>query len=322
MAATEATDILSMSIPLLGQAEKIDTLKVIVNPNSIRLMWWFLNVWEEGHPAYYSENPFLDIRVREAFNIGFDRDEIIEVIYGGLAKRQDAPLMSPANLAYSHPIVQAMVNDPMPFDPVRANQLMQDANFDYDRTIKMAMSTWTAPSIPEHVEINEAFMQGLVTNLGIKATLERTGTDVVGDQHQGIGHEYELWGSDRHGAGGPDILGPTGGLGPGGANWGAPVWDGMSVLREAAFATSDINEFIRLNAEMSKYLRDTWIMIPTFQTPIVYGASREKIGSGRWCLGRRGRTTSSLCGPRRATGSRSSSKIEIAGVSESGPDPP
>ena len=279
MMATEAADFIQMSIPLLAQAEQIPTMKVLVNPNSIRIMWWFLNLWEEGHPAYYPENPFLDIRVREAFNIGFDRDEIIDVIYGGLAKRQDAPLMSPANLAYTHPIVQAMINDPIPFDPVRAKQLMQDANFDFDREIKMAMSTWTAPSIPEWLEVNEAFMQGLVKNLGIKATLTRTGDDVVGDQHQGIGHEYELWGSDRHGAGGPDILGPTGGIGPGGANWNPAIWPEISVLREAAFATSDLNEFIRFNAELSKVMRDDWTMIPTFQNPILYGASKEKIGS-------------------------------------------
>ena len=279
MAATEQADFLNLSAPLLAQAEGIPTMKLLVNPNTVRLQWYFLNLWEEGHPAYYPENPFLDIRVREAFNIGFDRDEINTVIYKGLTNRQDAPLMSPANLAWNRPVVKAMRDNPIPFDPARGKQLLADANFDFDRTIRTAQSTFVSAVIPEWVDVNEAAVNQWIKNLGVKMTFERTGEPVYSTLHDGESVVWELWGGERSGGSSPDLMGPARYFGPGSVNFAATHWDAVSEIRERGLASSDINVFIDANAEISKFVRDNWIMIPTFLNPVFYGASAEKIES-------------------------------------------
>jgi len=279
MAATEQADYLNLSAPLLAQAEGIPTMKLLVNPNTVRLQWYFLNLWEAGHPAYDASNPFLDVRVREAFNITMNRDEINTVIYKGLTNRHDAPLMSPANLAWHTPVVKAMRDNPIPFDPARGKQLLQDANFDFSQTIRAAQSTFISAVIPEWVDVNEAAVNDWIKNLGVKMSFEQTGEPVYSKLHDGESVPWLLWGGERSGGSSPDLMGPARYFGPGSVNFAATHWDAISEIRERGLATTDINVFIDANAEISKFVRDNWIMIPTFLNPVFYGISVEKIES-------------------------------------------
>ena len=277
LAATEKADIINLSVPTLKQAEIIDSLKILTNPNTVIVHWVFFNLWEEDHPAYDNDSPFYDARVREAFNLAVDRDTINEVIYKGLTTRQDAPITAPAHLAWSTPIVQAMVNDPIPFDPARGKQLLADANFDFGRTIKAGMWTRNDAVIPEWFELNEAVISEWVKNLGVDVTLERSAENQYQVLAGGNSSRFDLFGGNRQGAGNPDLLGPARfftsvGFGP---IW----WDDISVMREKALATSDIEEFKRWNAEISKYLRDNWSTVPLFINPALYGVQKARVES-------------------------------------------
>ena len=279
LASTEKADFINMSASMLVDAERFDTIKLLVNPDTVRLQWYFLNLWEEGHPAYYPKNPFLDIRVREAFNIGLDRDKINTVIYKGLTNRQDTPLMSPANLAWDHPVVKAMRDNPIPFDPARGKQLLQDASFDFSRTVSIAMSRLESAVIPERRDVNKAAVDQWIKNLGIKASFDLTAERVYPRLHDGKSVRWDLWGGQHDRGSAPDLMNYARYFGPGNVNFAATHWDTVSEIRERGLASGDINVFLDANAEISKFVRDEWIMIPTFINPVFYGVSVEKIES-------------------------------------------
>jgi ABC-type transport system substrate-binding protein len=276
--ATEKADIVLLSAPTLKQAAVIDAAKILTNPHSVFVQFYFLNLWEEGHPAYDATNPFLDKRVREAFNFSVNREEINDVIYDGASATQDAPIMNPVKLAWNHPIVVEMRNNPIPFDVARAKQLLQDANFDFDETIPGVTGRASA-AVPEAVELIEAVANQWITNLGVKITLEDTQEPVYAQLHDGEAVRWLLWGRERIGGAGQHLLGPARYFGPGSVNFAATHWDRISVMRENALGTTDLDTYNLWNATISKFIRDEAIMVNLFTNPIYYGALKDRVES-------------------------------------------
>jgi len=276
--ATEKADIVLLSAPALAQAAVIDSAKIITNPYSVFVQFYFLNLWEEGHPAYDASNPFLDIRVRQAFNFSVNRQEINDVIYGGETTTQDAPIMNPVKFSWNHPIVVEMRNNPIPFDLDRAKQLLKDANFDFDREIA-AVTGRSSAAVPEAIELTEAVVQGWIRDLGVKISMEDTSENVYAQLHDGNAVRWLLWSRERIGGAGRHILGPARYFGPGSVNFAATHWDRISVMREKALAATSIDVYNEWNAKISKFIRDEAIMVNLFTNPIYYGANKARVES-------------------------------------------
>ena len=276
--ATEQADVINLSAPTLSQAAVIDHSKVLTNLNSVFVQVFFLNLWEEGHPAYDASNPFLDQRVREAFNISVNRQEINDVIYSGAAASQDAPIMNPVKFSWDHPVVVEMRNNPIPYDVAGAKQLLADANFDFSEQIPFA-ERGASSAVPEWPELNEAVVNGWIKNLGVDILLENTSENVYSKLHDGEAVRWLLWGGERIGGAGRHLLGPARYFGPGSVNFAATHWDRISVMREKALATVDLEEYKLWNATISKFFRDEAIMIPLFVNPIYYGANKDRVES-------------------------------------------
>ena len=123
-----------------------------------------------------ADNPFLDIRVREAFNRAWDRDEVIQELYSGRA--------SPAAMYSFHPSLR--VWDPTwderwpemyGYDPERARQLLAEAGYPDGFKLTIFDFDWGAGT----KELNSALAVYL-QDIGIDVELSGVDYAVVRDK--------------------------------------------------------------------------------------------------------------------------------------------
>ena len=278
--AAERADIATLSAPALKNLESLEHAKPLLNPNTVYDQWVFFNLWEDDHPAYDSDDPspFYDVRVREAFSISINRDEINDVFWNGRHTLHSAPFVNTVGHAWNEPLVQAMVNNPIPYDPARAVQLLQDANFDFSRTI-LAADGGPSSIVPEWPELNLAIVTNWIDVLGVDIQLETTKENTGGQLHDGNAVRWDLWGGYYVSGTQKNTLGQARHFGPGSVNFGPIFWDDLSVIREKAIATSDFDTYTGHLAEISQYQRDNWTMIDTFIHPIYYGVNGNIVES-------------------------------------------
>lgn len=85
------------------------------------------------------EPPFTDIRVRKAFNLLIDRDEIILIMEDGNGKKTGP--IPPAHVRYALPEDDADLKEFFRHDIAEAKQLLDAAGFDFDDEIELKHST-------------------------------------------------------------------------------------------------------------------------------------------------------------------------------------
>lgn len=93
--------------------------------------------------------PCSDQRVRLALNYAMDRKLLRDRLYGGLNVMQIKGwgTISPSTTGYSPEL------DPLPFDPVKARQLLTDAGYPGGKGFgKLIINTWSSESVPLMVE--------------------------------------------------------------------------------------------------------------------------------------------------------------------------
>ncbi len=90
------------------------------------------------------EPPFTDIRVRQAFNLLIDRDEIILLMEDGNGQKTGP--IPPAHRRYALPEDDADLQEYFRHDIAEAKQLLDAAGFDYDDEIELKHSTRTGDS--------------------------------------------------------------------------------------------------------------------------------------------------------------------------------
>ena len=276
--AAKQADIAAISAVTLPQALKLDHVGIIEQKNISMTQHFFVNVFRPEDPGYNPDWPFNDIRVREAFNIAINRDLIIDRIYNGRVLRQDAPLLGPGTLGWNEPEVQAMINDPIPYDPARARQLLAAANFPMDMKLKIVQGNIVFGGVPEMKELNTAILTQWRQNLGLDVEL------VLGDRVQIFGPHrndkqaipYEIYGGEQHGV---DPLGakPENFYKDNGWNFFLPAKDELLALYTAKQDSLNPAEVSRLSAQISKLVRDQWMFVPITVNPLFFGKNRETV---------------------------------------------
>ena len=276
--AAKQADIAAISAVTLPQALKLDHIGIIEQKSISMTQHFFVNVFRPEDPGYDANWPFNDIRVREAFNIAVDRDLIIERIYNGRALRQDAPLLAPGTLGWDEPDVQAMINNPIPYDPARARQLLEEANFPMDKKLKIVQGNVVFGGVPEMKELNEAILTQWRQNLGLDVEL------VLGDRIQIFGPHrndkqsipYDIYGGEQHGVR-PLGAWPENFYKDNGWNFFLPAKDELLALYTAKQNSLNPAEASRLSAQISKLVRDQWMFVPFTVNPLFFGKNRETV---------------------------------------------
>ena len=111
-----------------------------------QVAFMFGGLFRDTHPNFQGEDPWQDIRVREAMAIAIDRQAINEALFGGLGTFEPTPGNNVAPLS-------TVANLPMPYDPERARQLLQEAG---QEGFSPTIISYTYPGIPQMSQLVEA----------------------------------------------------------------------------------------------------------------------------------------------------------------------
>ena len=281
MMSSGQADIAAITALSLPQVTRFDRVKIIEQPLSVFTRHYFLNLFRPGDPGYDADYPFMDARVREAFNLAIDRDLIVERIYAGRSVRQDAPALTPGMPGWDHPDVVAMRNNPIPFDPVRARQLLAEASFPMDMKLKMIQDPKKFSGVPELKQLNEAVLTQLRQNLGLDITLDIVGKKVANPHRKDLeAVPYHIHASTRSGT----VPTMSGALlddyfRKGGNNFYLLKGEELEALAIAKKTATDLAEVGRASAEISKILRDEWAFMPLTINPLFFAVQRDRIES-------------------------------------------
>ena len=287
MMASGQADVAALSAVTLPQALKFDNLYIIEQPSTVHTQLFFTNLFRPGDPGYDPDYPFLDPRVREAFNIAIDRDLIVERIYAGRSIRQDAPLLAPGMIGWEHPIVQDMRNNPIEYNPVKARQLLEEANFPMDLTVKMIMGTFIISGAPELADLNEALLTQLRQNLGLDIVLEKGDLSQILAPHRNEREaiEYHIYAGERMSTEPVITTRSTYFYSDPGHNWNLPISDPIKALVDEMLTLTDPVRHEELSAQLSKHLRDNWSHIPIAANPLFFAAQRDGIAGWPLTIG-------------------------------------
>ncbi len=138
----------------------------------IVVRWLFLNTQKE---------PFNDVRVRQAMNYGVDKDAYIAVVKNGLASKATS-VLGPAVQHYKG-------NDPYPYDPEKAKELLAEAGYPdgFDTTIICRSTT---------ADLKQSeFLQQQLAQIGVNVEIRSFENAIVSEMvegHEGPGSEAEV----------------------------------------------------------------------------------------------------------------------------------
>jgi peptide/nickel transport system substrate-binding protein len=107
--------------------------------------------------------PFSDIRVRKAFNLAINREEIIRTLFQGLGKKSDSLILTPMSLGYRS-------YGPYPYDLEQAKRLLAEAGYPQGKGLKVDVYAYTFSGIPEGPTMMEA-IAGYWSALGVNINI-------------------------------------------------------------------------------------------------------------------------------------------------------
>ncbi len=119
-----------------------------------------------GYLALNTEKEYLkDARVRKAIAHAIDKKTLIQAIFQGLAVPAKNPF-APSIWGYNDSI------EPYAYDPAKAKALLKEANFDFNRTLKLWAMPVSRAYMPEPVKTAE-LIQAYLSAAGVKAEIVR-----------------------------------------------------------------------------------------------------------------------------------------------------
>ena len=121
------------------------------------------------------DNPFLDIRVREAMARAIDVEEIIDVIFQGRAQRAVSQKFHPSEQGWD-PSFPALNEDLYGYDPDKSRTLLAEAGYPEGFSIIMHDNPWSF--FPEMAQVNQS-VANYWLEVGIDTELLTTGYATV-----------------------------------------------------------------------------------------------------------------------------------------------
>ena len=119
-----------------------------------------------GYLALNTAKPYLqDVRIRQALNHAVDKATLIEAIFQGLAIPAKNPF-APSIWSYNDNI------EPYAYDPAKAQQLLKDAGFDFNRVLDLWAMPVSRAYMPDAAKTAE-LLQAYFAAAGVKSKIVR-----------------------------------------------------------------------------------------------------------------------------------------------------
>jgi peptide/nickel transport system substrate-binding protein len=152
-------------------------LHIVSIPQNWVPLIWFGGIVETNPNRYVPENPWFDVRVRQALSYAIDREAIAESIFHGEATPAGAP----------NPVPGWVDIEPYPYDPEKATELLAEAGYadGFELTLKTLVANPGAelPIIGEAVAM---YWQAIGVDVNIVPTDWGTVRgELMGDQANG-----------------------------------------------------------------------------------------------------------------------------------------
>ncbi|MFC2004078.1 ABC transporter substrate-binding protein, partial [Chloroflexota bacterium] len=213
--------------------------------------------------GYHNQDPWVDVRVREAMNIAIDRDAINKALEAGTAITMPIGCYIPG--------IDEL--EPIPYDPERAKQLLTEAgypdgfSFDFINFPRQP----GAPMLPKEVEAIAGYWEAVGISPKIVPTEDLAWIPVIKKQETAgtmwaMRHTYTAdFTTKLH------LYGPNG-------PW--SVWQDAEMTRLIAEVKAEMDWEKRkpIWREMAKYQRDNYITVPIFMIPQLMVSDKQKVG--------------------------------------------
>jgi peptide/nickel transport system substrate-binding protein len=131
---------------------------------SIVVFGMFGGQYMPDRPTFNPKVPWLDKRVRQAINLGVDRNAIAEHLFLGEAKLTTVPIVPAWVKAYNNP-----ARKPYEYNPEKAKKLLAEAG--YPNGIKAEWRAYLLSGVPELVSVSEA-LQIQLKRVGVRLDLK------------------------------------------------------------------------------------------------------------------------------------------------------
>lgn len=210
---------------------------------------------------------FQDKRVRQAMMYAIDREGIVEAVLLGEGVVRNSPIFGPEWMG-----IPEGLNE-YPFDPDMARQLLEEAGWDFDRTVELLITPGN-PEADTHVEI----IQEQFRDVGLQMDILQV--DVAENQRRSIqSTDFDI----RNVGGGvfradPSVSGTymtTDTWTPNGGNYGHYSNPEIDELYPQAQATGDLEERKRIYTEIAQILNDECPWIWLYSPNSIYGVSNR-----------------------------------------------
>ena len=215
---------------------------------------YFFQQWED-------DNPFKDIRVREALNKAINRDAILEHIFLGRGSTTLYPMGSYAAESGYDPTLSSY-----PYDPDRSRQLLTEAGYSDSNPLEIKLAIYSFGGIAEFARMIEA-MGADFEAVGVKVNFQPTEYGTLRSMRRAWdlgGGWVGPWGTHNRAAP-AEILSIVRALEHSQAPYTTYKNPEFDVIFDQAFASTDVEEVKRLIGEMQRHLHANYYGIPLFE---------------------------------------------------------
>ncbi len=215
---------------------------------------YFFQQWEE-------DNPFQDIRVREALNKAINREAILEHIFLGRGSTTLYPIGSYAAESGYDPSLSTY-----PYDPDRSMQLLAEAGYSDSDPLEIKLAIYPFGGIAEFARMIEAIGADFEA-VGVKVNFQPTEYGTLRDMRRAWdlgGGWVGPWGTHNRAAP-AEIMSIVRALNHSSAPLTTYKNAGFDEIFDEAFASTDVERVKELIGEMQQFLHSDYYAIPLFE---------------------------------------------------------
>jgi peptide/nickel transport system substrate-binding protein len=257
------TDVIDTSRERIGPLAE-DGFNIFYKERALLTGAYFFQQWED-------DNPFNDIRVREALNKAINREAILEHLFLGRGSTTMYPMGS-----YAAPVGYDPNLSSYPYDPDLSRRLLAEAGYTESDPLEVKLAVYSFGGVAEFQRMIEA-MGADFEAVGVKVNFQPTEYGTLGTMRRGLelgGGWIGPWGTHNRAAP-AEILSITRLLFHSEQPYTTYKNAGFDELMDRAFTSTDTEEVERLIGELQRFMHADYYAIPMIEVDSAFATTPE-----------------------------------------------